>query len=120
MDPRARELAAVRLDADRHYQLFESACKRAASLETDVDELSRGAREGATKLAEQRQRIAELETALDDCLSWIHSIGNEEAWRGTMGDDGQGHDEAVCRASMMLERCRRALGSAFAQEVADE
>ena len=38
----------------------------------------------------------------EDLRAWVHALGGADAWRGSMGDDGQGHDEGSTRAAMML------------------
>lgn len=46
--------------------------------------------------------LLDIADKAEDLRAWVHALGNSEAWRGSMGDDGQGHDEGSTLAAMML------------------
>ncbi len=50
-----------------------------------------------------------LMLAIKELRAWVHAIGDSEAWCGSMGDDGQGHDEGSILACEMLMRFDKAL-----------
>ena len=62
-------------------------------------------------VADTEDRYAGLVAALEGLYSFASHIG-AEAWNGTMGDDGQGHDEGEIRAQTAIDTARKALADA--------
>lgn len=58
----------------------------------------------------REERIATLEAKGRMVLKMIAEIGGASAWFGTMGNDGQGHDEGEITAAEVLREFKEALG----------
>lgn len=64
---------------------------------------------GAADIARLRAENARLRGELRDLLRAVDAIGGAAAWRGTLGNDGQGHDEGEILADAQLRQVRAAL-----------